>query len=423
MKKAIVFAGGGSKGAYEYGAWKALRELGEEFDIAAGTSIGSINAALYVQQDFDIATLVWNQMNMDHVMVNGINLDLRLKSLIEQRKNVLPFFKTYINSKGADITPFISTVASTTNEERFFASGIDFALITVKFPGLEAVEITKKDIKPGYLNKWIVASCACFPIFPLCEIDEQSYMDGGYYDNIPIASAFRLGAERVVAIDLNHKAGHHAYTRHPYVTYIKPSVDLGSFMRFDRDELNRMIMLGYNDTLKAFGKCCGNKYTFLLPDLERLKKYSRVFLRTITENEVSPGIKEGFITARLPMHAVLTDTITEDSPVLPVSELDYFLLALEKIMELFNFEYENTYTFEEVFNHLIKETQDNTGIFEENGKEYPQKDSRNSTNRKLTALILERAEKLTKAKKIFENDHEKEIALAMINTIRNLQTR
>ena len=27
MKKAIVFAGGGSKGAYEYGVWKALREL------------------------------------------------------------------------------------------------------------------------------------------------------------------------------------------------------------------------------------------------------------------------------------------------------------------------------------------------------------------------------------------------------------
>ena len=30
MKKAIVFAGGGSKGAYQVGAWKALNELGEK---------------------------------------------------------------------------------------------------------------------------------------------------------------------------------------------------------------------------------------------------------------------------------------------------------------------------------------------------------------------------------------------------------
>ena len=55
MKKAIVFAGGGSKGAYQVGAWKALNELGETFQIATGTSIGSINAGLYVQHDFDAA--------------------------------------------------------------------------------------------------------------------------------------------------------------------------------------------------------------------------------------------------------------------------------------------------------------------------------------------------------------------------------
>ena len=55
MKKALVFAGGGSKGAYQLGAWKALEELGERFQIATGTSIGSINAAFYVQHDFAAA--------------------------------------------------------------------------------------------------------------------------------------------------------------------------------------------------------------------------------------------------------------------------------------------------------------------------------------------------------------------------------
>ena len=33
MKQAIALAGGGTKGAYQVGAWKAMRELGIPFDI------------------------------------------------------------------------------------------------------------------------------------------------------------------------------------------------------------------------------------------------------------------------------------------------------------------------------------------------------------------------------------------------------
>lgn len=45
MKQAIALAGGGTKGAYQVGAWKAMRELGIPFDIVTGTSIGSVTAA------------------------------------------------------------------------------------------------------------------------------------------------------------------------------------------------------------------------------------------------------------------------------------------------------------------------------------------------------------------------------------------
>jgi NTE family protein len=53
LKKAIAFSGGGSKGSYQIGAWSALNEFGYEFDIAVGTSIGSINAAFYAQEEYD----------------------------------------------------------------------------------------------------------------------------------------------------------------------------------------------------------------------------------------------------------------------------------------------------------------------------------------------------------------------------------
>ena len=45
-KTGLVFSGGGGKGAYQIGVWKALREYGIEADCVAGTSVGALNGAL-----------------------------------------------------------------------------------------------------------------------------------------------------------------------------------------------------------------------------------------------------------------------------------------------------------------------------------------------------------------------------------------
>ena len=49
----LVLAGGGTKGAYEVGAWKALKELDVEITAIVGTSIGAINGALFLQDDYN----------------------------------------------------------------------------------------------------------------------------------------------------------------------------------------------------------------------------------------------------------------------------------------------------------------------------------------------------------------------------------
>ena len=38
MRRAIALGGGGTKGAYEAGVWKALKELDIEYEIVTGTS-------------------------------------------------------------------------------------------------------------------------------------------------------------------------------------------------------------------------------------------------------------------------------------------------------------------------------------------------------------------------------------------------
>ena len=47
----LVLAGGGAKGVYHLGVWKALRELGIEVDAFVGTSIGAVVAGLLAQDD------------------------------------------------------------------------------------------------------------------------------------------------------------------------------------------------------------------------------------------------------------------------------------------------------------------------------------------------------------------------------------
>ena len=52
MKIGLVLSGGGGKGAYELGVWKALKELNlnKYISVFSGTSIGAFNAALFADR-------------------------------------------------------------------------------------------------------------------------------------------------------------------------------------------------------------------------------------------------------------------------------------------------------------------------------------------------------------------------------------
>lgn len=184
MKQAIALAGGGTKGAYQVGAWKAMRELGIPFDIVTGTSIGSVTAALMVQGDFDRAWELWTHITEEQIMLERADATphekRELAALAEHPEQLIARVKDWadLNRRTADISPYRALVHKYLDEERFFASPVDFGLMTARFPSLQPVEVRKQDIAPGYLPQWILASSACFPMFPMCEIDGQNYLDG-----------------------------------------------------------------------------------------------------------------------------------------------------------------------------------------------------------------------------------------------------
>src|SRR5574344_117438 len=87
-KTALVLCGGGALGAYELGAWKALRELKIDFDIVTGTSIGALLGAFIVADKYDDACQLWANITPENVCKGGMNLNrFRVKSYIRYQKD------------------------------------------------------------------------------------------------------------------------------------------------------------------------------------------------------------------------------------------------------------------------------------------------------------------------------------------------
>ena len=58
----LVLDGGGARGAYQIGAWKALREAGVRINAVAGTSVGALNGALICMDDPEKAEQIWKNI-------------------------------------------------------------------------------------------------------------------------------------------------------------------------------------------------------------------------------------------------------------------------------------------------------------------------------------------------------------------------
>ena len=50
------------------------------------------------------------------------------------------------------------------------------------------------------------ASASCFPVFPTHNFQNQSFIDGGYYDNVPVDLALDMGADEVIVVDMHEEA-------------------------------------------------------------------------------------------------------------------------------------------------------------------------------------------------------------------------
>lgn len=269
----MVLAGGGSKGAYQMGVWKALRKLNMKFDIVTGTSIGALNGALIVQNTYYRGMRLW--LTTDFYKLFGPEL----KEVSDIKNAIKIYSKNFITQTGIDMGNYEKFVNKWIDLNKIYKSNIDYGLITYNISDREPLFVTKNTVEKNKLCDYIIASTSFFPAFEMKEIDGDKFIDGGYYDNLPINLAVDMGADEVVAVELDSIGiRRDVKNKDIKVTYIKPSCKLGGMLVFNKKMIKRNMNIGYNDAMKTFGKLDGKYYTFKKNDLEKnYKKYGSDF--------------------------------------------------------------------------------------------------------------------------------------------------
>ena len=264
----MALAGGGSKGIYQVGAWRALSELGIEWEAVCGTSIGAVNAAFMAQNDWEKAAGMWENLTMDQCIRLPENAELVSNNLLE-RKHTRLLLREVVEHGGIDQTPLRGLLEKYIDVNDVYDSSIDFGLCTYALRERSGVKLWKEDIPREDFFQYILASSALPGLRPI-RLDNQIYLDGGLADNLPIDMLRAKGFRNILAIDIQAPKKRNLPTERLRITHICNSLDLGGPLDLTHEVLFRNYQLGYLDVRKTFGFYDGMHYYIPCDDYRRM---------------------------------------------------------------------------------------------------------------------------------------------------------
>lgn len=340
-KTALVLGGGGSRGSYEMGVWQALREMGTEIDIVTGTSIGAINGAMVVQGEYEAAAALWNTIETAQV------IDIPVKETDMLKQKVLQTYQSFainfVKDGGTDTAPLKRTLQTVVNEDKIRSSVMDYGLVTIEMDTGIPHELFKEDIPNGKMIDYIVASASIYPAFQPHEIDKVRYLDGAYYDNLPVKMALEKGATDIIAVDLGAfgVVKKEVLALADRATYIRSYWNLGPTLVFDFSTMQHNMRLGYLDALKAFHAYEGCAFTFIHGFC---KEAAGLFTKLLPLEALLEKGSGGFVLDQLFL-AQLTK-IYEDHGISEPGNEEIALVCAEAAGEIFGMDNEIIYSFE-----------------------------------------------------------------------------
>ena len=355
----LVLEGGGAKGAYHIGAYKALVEEGIQVGGIAGTSVGALNGAMIAQGDYEKAYEIWHEISYSKVIEANDEEIERLKQMKLDKENISLLtekVKEVLHEKGLNITPLKNLILESIDEDKIRNSGKDFGIVTVSLTDLKPLEIYIEDIPSGKLAEYLMAS-AYLPVFKKEKIDGKRFIDGAIYNNLPVNLLVDKGYKDLILIRTNGIGiAKKVDLEELNTVLISPNEDLGRALDFDRDAARYNLKLGYYDGLKALRGLKG--YSYYIESIED-EDYFMNYLLKLEEEKVLKLGKILKIDENIPYKRALFEFIIPKlSSILGVEkEANYdsiFYSLLEKLAEVYKIERFEIYTYDDLLN-LVKE--------------------------------------------------------------------
>ncbi len=179
-KIGLALGGGGARGCAHIGVIKALQEAGISIDCVAGTSIGSFIGGVFAAGDFE--------------KLERILLETKWKDVVKHFDPVIPK-KGFFEGK-----KFVKLISQIIPNPNFKDSRIPYAAIATDLLSGEEVVI-----KSGNIVKAIRASVAIPVIVTPAKIGNRHLIDGGVVNPLPVDVVQKMGADIIIAVDLNRK--------------------------------------------------------------------------------------------------------------------------------------------------------------------------------------------------------------------------
>lgn len=279
----LVLDGGGARGAYQIGAWKALTEAGVKVSAVAGTSVGALNGALISMGDVERAEQIWHDMTFSRVMDVDDNWMERLFDGENSFREILSEVKKRLSEGGVDITPLRSLIHEYVDEEKIRRSGIELCLLTFSVSQMKELDLSIHDIPEGMLEDFLLASAYLLG-FKNEKLHGQTYVDGGVINNFPINSLLDRGYKDIIQIRI-FGPGRVPKARSDSDTLlyeIAPKVKLGSIIEFDSRRSRQNLKIGYYDAKRMIYGLSGQIYY-----IEQMREewYYEKILERLSERE------------------------------------------------------------------------------------------------------------------------------------------
>lgn len=208
-KVALVLSGGGSKGAFQYGAERYLREeKGYQWDLIAGVSVGALNGAMLAMHKYERLRSLWENITRDQVMTGRLNLWALIKiafgaQSIYGNQPLRRLLESEIEPTLIDIPLMVGAVSLKTGE---------YTMFTPQSPGFKQAVLASTAIPVVWA-----------PVVVSTADGVQEMVDGGVRNISPLGDILDYDPDEVVFINCSPRAP----TGHP--APFKNAADIGLY--------------------------------------------------------------------------------------------------------------------------------------------------------------------------------------------------